>query len=120
MFHEFCSIVVNISIHALRVEGDTVPAIVIFLLIISIHALRVEGDKHDNVTCLRLNHFYPRPPGGGRQSDLWDEEVIGYYISIHALRVEGDNQVTFNKPIERISIHALRVEGDNLFLTVSN
>ena len=81
----------SISIHALRVEGDGIalgyrdPSISI-----SIHALRVEGDKITKVlttwyctflstpsgwraTDLRLSlfcsipHFYPRPPGGGRQ-----------------------------------------------------
>ena len=35
---------VQISIHALRVEGDTKPVLVVVLIKISIHALRVEGD----------------------------------------------------------------------------
>ena len=56
----------RISIHALRVEGDTHPADVVVQKIISIHALRVEGDQ-------------------GRIS-WW--AACG--ISIHALRVEGD------------------------------
>ena len=34
----------DISIHALRVEGDHISIICDFLIIISIHALRVEGD----------------------------------------------------------------------------
>ena len=37
------------------------------VLHISIHALRVEGDLLPNVHSLQQNtHFYPRPPGGGR------------------------------------------------------
>ena len=80
------------------------------------------------------SHFYPRPPGGGRQQKR--EISFGAdVISIHALRVEGDISVSliifrpFNfyprppgggrpevlpKGAGRhgISIHALRVEGD--------
>ena len=33
---------------------------------ISIHALRVEGDPDNDSIELYLEHFYPRPPGGGR------------------------------------------------------
>ena len=80
-----------ISIHALRVEGDRSvksgsSSCEIFLstpsgwratpcfrvghdeLPISIHALRVEGDGRQNRKRKRWCYFYPRPPGGGRQS----------------------------------------------------
>ena len=60
---------------------------------ISIHALREEGDP----VCVlakqtACNDFYPRPPRGGRL------EVSGAlckfrYISIHALREEGDGRI---------------------------
>ena len=33
---------------------------------ISIHALREEGDAAAGVVCLEPRHFYPRPPRGGR------------------------------------------------------
>ena len=33
---------------------------------ISIHALRVEGDDQADCRCARGGDFYPRPPGGGR------------------------------------------------------
>ena len=60
----------DISIHALRVEGDGVKLVKEnYNIYISIHALRVEGDL-ERVQRL-LNH-----------SD----------ISIHALRVEGDRK----------------------------
>ena len=58
---------VNISIHALRVEGDIPKANKANGNGISIHALRVEGDL---------------------VIDILIEDVKS--ISIHALRVEGD------------------------------
>ena len=59
----------RISIHALRVEGDTIQPRVKSCNSISIHALRVEGDM-------------ARP-------FQYDPAVA---ISIHALRVEGDRK----------------------------
>ena len=59
-----------ISIHALRVEGDVIYIFIfVFVPSISIHALRVEGDKSifDRLR-RRIRNFYPRPPGGGRPS----------------------------------------------------
>ena len=58
-----------ISIHALRVEGDSIIVKVDALTDISIHALRVEGDR-TRIFCAAAQH-----------------------ISIHALRVEGDSAV---------------------------
>ena len=66
----------EISIHALRVEGDQREKWIEFMRNISIHALRVEGDicPHKIFTLLLLD-FYPRPPGGGRHAeDLEDEQ----------------------------------------------
>ena len=79
----------NISIHALRVEGDLGAIRNIIARTISIHALRVEGDTVP--------------------------ENIGYgeIISIHALRVEGDPLLFQTRRRCFISIHALRVEGDS-------
>ena len=57
----------EISIHALRVEGDDAISAVKARLDISIHALRVEGDD-----------------------DFRDAGHLVIAISIHALRVEGD------------------------------
>ena len=81
----------NISIHALREEGDC-PVRVGDLrdIEISIHALREEGD-------------YRLPAIPHRQ-----------LISIHALREEGDGRLRyFGHQAEIISIHALREEGDD-------
>ena len=58
----------QISIHALRGEGDSLTFFLPFIIIISIHALRGEGD------------------------DCIHKEVCYMWISIHALRGEGDRQ----------------------------
>ena len=81
----------EISIHALRVEGDSMREVVTLKeYYISIHALRVEGD----VIYIFIFVFVPS-------------------ISIHALRVEGDPHNMYAIACTHfISIHALRVEGD--------
>ena len=57
----------EISIHALRVEGDSMREVVTLKeYYISIHALRVEGDERRFLHSARYADFYPRPPGGGR------------------------------------------------------
>ena len=56
----------KISIHALRVEGDINSTQKQLRDVISIHALRVEGDRSKKGCVGRRDHFYPRPPGGGR------------------------------------------------------
>ena len=58
---------------------------------ISIHALRVEGDTEHSTKAGRDLYFYPRPPGGGRPGALY-ATVPATEISIHALRVEGDRR----------------------------
>ena len=81
---------VQISIHALRVEGDSeTNAANSASDAISIHALRVEGDTAFPGRWRSLQYFYPRPPGGGRPVSA-GTEGIAPAISIHALRVEGD------------------------------
>ena len=103
----------NISIHALREEGDPATLESASSFWISIHALREEGD------C--------------QIEDLIEPEAV---ISIHALREEGDLQQLGIRPESwkflstpsarratgtpgidmngnsEISIHALREEGD--------
>ena len=57
--------------------------------VISIHALRVEGDTFSMIVLSVALNFYPRPPGGGRPG-IGRRYQRFYEISIHALRVEGD------------------------------
>ena len=100
---------------------------------ISIHALREEGDRPP-ARCPDLTpNFYPRPPRGGRQqitthdgvtatflstpsarraTGTWKRTEVRTGISIHALREEGDHRATAGRLGQAISIHALREEGD--------
>ncbi len=55
---------------------------------ISIHALREEGDSVTAWLLLLAINFYPRPPRGGRPKR--SAEKARNAISIHALREEGD------------------------------
>ena len=60
--------VLNISIHALREEGDSaVSAKRNASDRISIHALREEGDERGQGSKTLAGYFYPRPPRGGRR-----------------------------------------------------
>ena len=122
---------------------------------ISIHALREEGDHRSlfrsaqkidfyprpprggrptsSLPSWRGGNFYPRPPRGGRQAYKTDGWVgLAFLstpsarratwpahrgrrqipISIHALREEGDQRRRFPRGVVGISIHALREEGD--------
>ena len=126
----------DISIHALRGEGDLVEQLGISGAVtdISIHALRGEGDPAPSLTSTAAStfqstpsvgrattprsvprsgsrYFNPRPPWGGRLKETISK-LHEAQISIHALRGEGD---AFKGKIPLklfISIHALRGEGD--------
>ena len=79
----------QISIHALREEGDQQISDYVDWLDISIHALREEGDRIAVSLTLKLFNFYPRPPRGGRPN-VRKLGLVPTFISIHALREEGD------------------------------
>ena len=102
---------------------------------ISIHALRVEGDSRHPLWVAVLDNFYPRPPGGGRhlRGGGWLPE-IKFLSTPSGWRATGRQVVGLGtktyfyprppgggRPIpfrcaprhQRISIHALRVEGDH-------
>ena len=79
---------------------------------ISIHALREEGDAVSLPSATSLQNFYPRPPRGGRRKFL-EIRYTKRNISIHALREEGDAEInSYLEETKLISIHALREEGD--------
>ena len=125
----------QISIHALREEGDLYPSRSRHIRLISIHALREEGDGSGSdtyMTSLDISIHALREEGdvvsvGGFQhpflflstpSARRATGTITYLgstmmISIHALREEGDNStfMAFSTSA-MISIHALREEGD--------
>ena len=82
------------------------------ILRISIHALREEGDSTVQGVQRTGNHFYPRPPRGGRRVARGKSRPASP-ISIHALREEGDQAAgPAAGRWAKISIHALREEGD--------
>ena len=78
---------------------------------ISIHALREEGDRSRAAKPGHGSYFYPRPPRGGRHFDS-SIQITVILISIHALREEGDFILPYFCVKNDISIHALREEGD--------
>ena len=104
----------QISIHALRVEGDSHKYITYTdLARISIHALRVEGDSRYLPSKLRTpTYFYPRPPGGGRPVPSVKSFIM--YIHFYPRPPGGGRRNTpeLSSFMQGISIHALRVEGD--------
>ena len=79
---------------------------------ISIHALREEGDPDLRPVFFDIANFYPRPPRGGRQQRGVNVTTM-CKISIHALREEGDIKERTRMKAFVISIHALREEGDS-------
>ena len=59
----------NISIHALREEGDTCSNKELCDYLISIHALREEGDMPVTYSPYFSSNFNPRPPRRGRRTN---------------------------------------------------
>ena len=83
---------------------------------ISIHALRVEGDIDKICSVHSLLYFYPRPPGGGRRVSRGKYRRIEEFLS-----TPSGWRATFTSLYivlyhNTISIHALRVEGDTVSL----
>ena len=83
----------EISIHALREEGDLLPAAgpgcdPRFLSTPSARRATPAPCPPKRPS----RYFYPRPPRGGRQIDLF-QLLLKLGISIHALREEGDTEL---------------------------
>ena len=81
---------------------------------ISIHALREEGDHAPGLHCPGSRYFYPRPPRGGRQSGRCRFVKLARFLSTPSAR-RATGWLSVRSSITRISIHALREEGDNFF-----
>ena len=124
----------QISIHALREEGDCRRSpsgrccgyfyprpprggrrrglvFSTFGGVISIHALREEGDCLHGFKLTGHGNFYPRPPRGGRPSVLGT--IVGWvsFLSTPSARRATSGRRA-DRGHQRISIHALREEGD--------
>ena len=79
---------------------------------ISIHALRGEGDDRSGVSNDRLNHFNPRPPWGGRQVSRQACAKEKPFQSTPSVGRATVAHRGFKSDADAISIHALRGEGD--------
>ena len=101
----------QISIHALREEGDLSASYYYTFSKISIHALREEGDQEQLLAEINRRRFLSTPSARRATECAFSGHRSGT-ISIHALREEGD--VGHGIVVHRsgISIHALREEGD--------
>ena len=102
----------DISIHALREEGDIQRRTGAVAHRISIHALREEGD-HTFFRDTFFTNVFLSTPSARRATCTSGRSYPDSAISIHALREEGDNCSSLAAAMTgRISIHALREEGD--------
>ena len=82
---------------------------------ISIHALREEGDVVLSMSTMH-SHLFLSTPSARRATLPTCEDDFMEFISIHALREEGDQIDAFGFPRRYvISIHALREEGDPMY-----
>ena len=132
------SYVFEISIHALREEGDIIVAVPqlsqpdfyprpprggrlvrfnkrLRKKQISIHALREEGDAAGDGTDRRMGDFYPRPPRGGRRCTKGTKGRKPKFLSTPSAR-RATTTMWKNTSWPMISIHALREEGDRTSL----
>ena len=82
----------EISIHALRVEGDRRGRVLRSRQGISIHALRVEGDRSIRILLPQSFNKFLSTPSGWRATIRRYNTDTKRMISIHALRVEGDSK----------------------------
>ena len=102
---------INISIHALRGEGDCASAVDNPIIVISIHALRGEGDLVLHNPAMLVVYFNPRPPWGGRQRQARRQASARHF---NPRPPWGGRRKSLKNPRKSrsISIHALRGEGD--------
>ena len=86
---------------------------VLYRLNISIHALREEGDPLSGNAAVNIFTFLSTPSARRATNEL-PKLSSSWIISIHALREEGDFERDARTGTRYISIHALREEGDVL------
>ena len=92
-FSAWCEIR-NISIHALREEGDaSMSSPPSCRCSISIHALREEGDR-EKVKSITFKNGFLSTPSARRATQGGRRGHVSKKISIHALREEGDRSTS--------------------------
>ena len=111
-FDESTGLFENISIHALREEGD-IPHLSSFVnrFFISIHALREEGDGRSSTRICSNTLFLSTP--SARRATCNSARVSGASVFLSTPSARRATRCTMSeKATHRISIHALREEGD--------
>ena len=108
---DFIEVMLTISIHSLRMEGDSRDSALLLLSAISIHSLRMEGDGNSQTFGEWLEDFNPLPPHGGRQLEYARPAVEENFNPLppHGGRPIGK---AVGDDVPDISIHSLRMEGD--------
>ena len=131
--HHFCFFS-DISIHSLRMEGDSKENIVSspfrkfqstpsawretlllpFFLFSRSHfnPLPPHGGRPVLTSILRSNPAFQSTPSAWRETEIVPTLRLSKYISIHSLRMEGDVSFLLRFQSMCISIHSLRMEGD--------
>ena len=102
----------QISIHALREEGDWVRDRIgtrLFEFLSTPSARRATSGRR--LRTRRGIHFYPRPPRGGRPSEKPRSEGFCRFLSTPSAR-RATYSYDEHVKLAEISIHALREEGD--------
>ena len=91
----------NISIHALREEGDVRFLVLIQDKLISIHALREEGDARSiGFISSGCGNFYPRPPRGGRHNTEAVKLLLKEFLSTPSARRATEVHEAMDKYID--------------------
>ena len=97
-----------ISIHALREEGDKALADELATRGISIHALREEGDCPQTASQPQPFDFYPRPPRGGRPRTATKRASSGRFLSTPSARRATSAMVSTIAPPRFLSTPSAR------------
>ena len=103
----------NISIHALREEGDF--SIVEFCPLCDTFLSTPSARRATllrSAILPRSRDFYPRPPRGGRRNTAYQRGMADIFLSTPSAR-RATIQQQHMRASRTISIHALREEGDN-------
>ena len=102
----------EISIHALREEGDFTPLCNLDLSwsFLSTPSAR-RATRWSTAGARSSRHFYPRPPRGGRPDLLIISKTSGIFLSTPSARRATLHDI-LRILADDISIHALREEGD--------
>ena len=104
-----------ISIHALREEGDELLQ-KSWKIKDHFYPRPPRGGRHRLMPqeLMRTSHFYPRPPRGGRRFSTNSASFSTVFLSTPSAR-RATRKSQRKRYDLSISIHALREEGDNLY-----